>query len=229
VLLVLFDIDGTLVWASGAHNRAFADATRRLFGSLPDVDPRQFSGSTDTLIVQALAQLAGATAEEAVAKTPEYLAAVTEMYQSLVSHEGGRILPGVVDLLHLLQQRGHCLGLTTGNVAEIARLKLEHFGLWKYFPVGGFGDQHGDRAELIKMAVHRAHERCGFSGQLSQVVYVGDTPRDVAAARAAGVRCVVPLTNRLFSRAALEETSPDLLLEDLTHHAEFLAFLDTLA
>jgi phosphoglycolate phosphatase-like HAD superfamily hydrolase len=78
------------------------------------------------------------------------------------------------------------LGLLTGNFEAGARIKLEHFDLWRYFPCGAFGDDAADRNELVPFAIERAR-RCGLPElDPGSILVVGDTPHDVACARAVG-------------------------------------------
>jgi phosphoglycolate phosphatase len=100
-------------------------------------------------------------------------------------------LPGVPDLLEALHPREDvCLGLLTGNFQAGAKIKLQRFDLWRFFRCGAFGDDAADRNALVPVAVDRALS-CGVPSLLaSDVIVVGDTPHDVACAKAAGATAV---------------------------------------
>jgi len=117
-------------------------------------------------------------------------------------------------LLAELAARGEPLGLCTGNSATGARIKLEHVGLWRFFPFGGFGSDDIDRSQIVRVALQRARAACGRDFAPDEVLVVGDTPRDIAAARAAGVRVAAVATGP-HSRAALAAHHPDALFTSL--------------
>ena len=87
------------------------------------------------------------------------------------------------------------LALVTGNYEPVARLKLKRAGLGRYFPAGqgAFGSDAEDRAALPGIARRRAGT-AGVSFSRHQTIVIGDTPRDIACARADGVRCFAVAT-----------------------------------
>jgi phosphoglycolate phosphatase len=102
------------------------------------------------------------------------------------------VAPGVPDVLDALAKRDDTrLALLTGNLEPIARLKIGRAGLGHFFEPGqgGFGSDHEDRTELPAIARRRA----GHYPRAKTVV-IGDTPRDIACARADGVRCIAVAT-----------------------------------
>ena len=136
-----------------------------------------------------------------------------------------RVLPGVLPLLNALSLRSDVfLALLTGNCEQGAKLKLEHFDLWRFFPCGAFGDETADRNDLFSVAVHRAHT-CGAPDiSPEHVIVVGDTELDVACARAAGARSVAVATGPADSNA-LRLSGADVVLEDLSDTDAFLELL----
>jgi phosphoglycolate phosphatase-like HAD superfamily hydrolase len=127
----------------------------------------------------------------------------------------GRVLPGVSELLERLESRGDvALGLLTGNAREAARMKLEHFGLDRYFPFGGFGDRHVDRNDVAKDALGEWRRRRAAGDDGEQVWVVGDTPLDVRCARSIRALALAVATGA-HTRTQLQAAQPDLLLSDL--------------
>ncbi|MEW6045850.1 MAG: HAD family hydrolase [Bacillota bacterium] len=191
VRLILFDLDGTLVRSAGAGRRAIAKAWAAVFGRAVDLDGRWTAGRTDPAIFRELGRRCGLESE-LEARWPElerrYLSALEEE----VARHPGELLPGVVEILEWAERRGWALGLGTGNLRAGARLKLAPFGLSRFFPVGGFGEDGEDRAELLKVAARRASLR--FGRPADPVVVVGDTPLDVEAAHRAGFLAVAVAT-----------------------------------
>ena len=117
------------------------------------------------------------------------------------------------------------LGLLTGNFEEGARIKLEHFDLWRYFQCGAFGDDSADRNDLVPFAVERARQ-CGLDDiEPSRIVVVGDTPHDIACARAVGAVPVGVATGG-FTSEQLRESGADIVFEHLADPARFLQLIE---
>jgi phosphoglycolate phosphatase-like HAD superfamily hydrolase len=136
------------------------------------------------------------------------------------------VLPGVAGLLDALRARPDVfLALLTGNFEEGARIKLEHFDLWRYFKCGAFGDDAADRNALVPFALDRARA-CGLDAIAPEDVFVvGDTPHDVACARAVGAVPVGVATGS-FSVADLRGSGADIVFPDLGDAAAFMRVID---
>jgi len=215
----LFDIDQTLVRADGVARAAM----ERVFHTLYDVprafDGIDFAGRTDRAILRDaytryLPHLAGDPAE-VVRFRDRYM---DELAAAL---RGARltVLPGVRAVLDTLVQRHDVvLGLGTGNFRATARLKLSAAGLDTYFADGGFADDAEERAAVIAAGAQRLLR--GVEGRAT-VWVVGDSPHDIAAARANGLYVAAVATGS-FSPATLAELRPDALFVDLSDIAAFL-------
>jgi phosphoglycolate phosphatase len=124
------------------------------------------------------------------------------------------VMPGVRRLLDALAARSDAfLALLTGNFEHGARVKLEYFDLWRYFRCGAFGDAALERNSLLSTVLARVEACGGPSPRASDVVVVGDTPLDVAVARAGGARSVAVATGS-YDVAMLGESGADVVLED---------------
>jgi phosphoglycolate phosphatase-like HAD superfamily hydrolase len=226
--LVLFDIDGTLVLTGGAGRRALERAFAEVTGRAASLDGIPFAGRTDRRIVADLLERAGALGR--LGDEP-WLARLRETYcrfleEELAAEDGpGRlVLPGVRELLDALAARGDTVAaLLTGNFEDGARIKLSHFGLWRYFPWGAFGDAAEDRNALLPVALDLARAR-GLAVSPDRTFIVGDTPLDVACARAGGVRAVAVATGG-FDAAVLEAAGADVVFEDLGNTGAVLEWL----
>jgi phosphoglycolate phosphatase len=209
VLLVLWDIDGTLVDSAGHGRHAFEEAFEAVVGGVPEwVD---YAGRTDHQI--ALSMLSGSS--EHLPALLEQLAARLEPRKELIAAEG-RVYPGVRETLAALHEAdGVVNSLLTGNVEANAAVKVGAFGLerWLDLEAGAYGsDPHERRSDLVAIARERTAARYG---EPTGAVLVGDTPLDVAAAREAGARAVAVATG--FSDLdALRASEPDALLQDLS-------------
>jgi phosphoglycolate phosphatase-like HAD superfamily hydrolase len=126
----------------------------------------------------------------------------------------GSLLPGVPALLDAVSAEPTWVrALLTGNMSEMARIKLSSFGVYERFAWGAFGEEAPDRDALAKLAVRRAAERHGVTPD--RCIVVGDTEHDIACARAAGARVVAVATGGR-SQEELLKHAPDLALRDLT-------------
>lgn len=217
--LLLFDIDGTLIRPMGMGRRAFEQALRDLHGRLPS-EPFPYDGMLDTQIAaQSLSSLGLAPTSSAVDRLLDrYL---ERLQDERPQDPAAFLCPGFPGLLEQAPRRGHYLGLLTGNLREGARTKLGFVELSEYFRaagddgrlLGAFGGDAQQRWDLVAVAVARCERAYGRHFHASETWLVGDSPRDVQAARTAGVRCAAVATG-LASLQTLAGLAPDLLLSD---------------
>ena len=213
--LILFDIDGTLVVTGGAGQRAMNLAFHDVFGVADAFIGIDLAGRTDTSIV------ADAFARQRMSADANALASFRARYLERLREEvprpgpGKRVLPGIAPLLDALEPHPQTfLGLLTGNFADAAEVKLAHFDLWRYFRCGAFGEDAHDRNHLVPVALDRARGR-GLPDHVdaTRTVVIGDTPRDIACARAHGARVVAVATGE-YSVEALKDA--DVVFADLS-------------
>ena len=221
--LLLWDIDGTLISTGAAGHGAIIRATAQQFGGDGNLDGVEIAGRTDLAIAHQVLQKYGAPV------TDENARGFLEIYLRMLAEElprrEGRVLPGVLDLLkRLVSQPDTTLGLLTGNLERGAKLKLEHYDLWRFFAFGGFADDHHDRNELGPFALSRALEGTGIKFAGSQVDVIGDTGHDIACGKAFGARTVAVATGS-WSREQLAEHQPDFLFDDLSNVDEVMLTL----
>jgi len=214
---ILFDVDGTLIDAGRAGSRAMAAAFRRLHGIENAFEGVVFDGMTDPWIIDRAAELRGLPPLDATSGERQrfYECYLDELRRLVHGGVESRVHPGIRELLDRFTGAGAALALATGNIAAGAREKLSPHGLNDYFPVGGFGDDHRDRAELTRLAAERASRHCGVQFAPGRIVVVGDSVRDVMAARANGFRSVTVCTG-WTSREKLLEMGPDLIFDDFS-------------
>lgn len=217
--LLLFDIDGTLVRVNGAGRSALTQALSALLDRPISTDGISFSGRTDPDILRAVLSHNGHEPSEATLQAA--LDAYETAAQDAIQPRHVRALPGTRALLDALSRRDDVhLGLVTGNVESVAYHKLNAVGLDTYFSVGAFGSDHADRDALPPLAIRRASQITSHAFSRSRTVVIGDTPRDVQCARAAGVRSIAVCTGGA-DRDALTNSTPDVLLTDLTDPTQF--------
>jgi phosphoglycolate phosphatase len=234
-VLLLFDIDGTLVTgASREHARALREALRRVHDI--DVDSVRLSssaaGRTDGEIARLLLLEAGVSAERIDARIADVQEECYLLYARLCPDDlSDRVVAGMPELLESLSSRADVkLSLVTGNFEPIARIKLKAAGLGHWFAPGqgGFGSDSEDRTMLPPIARRRAGEAAGLdsSWPSARTVVIGDTPRDIACAHADDVRCVAVTTGPY---SAQELAAADYVAHDVQALATALESLTAAA
>jgi phosphoglycolate phosphatase-like HAD superfamily hydrolase len=219
--LVLWDVDGTLVQYGRIGRQAFADAFLLFEGRVASgLDELMIStaGRTDPDI--ALEFLARHGVADGESRLDAFHAALVAALATRAEQmrERGQALPGVERALETVRrQPGVAQSLLTGNVEANAVLKLASVGLDGYvdFEIGAYGSDHRDRGRLVEVARAKAMAKFGVELDPSAVVVIGDTPLDVAAARAGGARVIAVATGH-YDLEALAATAPDAVFEDLT-------------
>jgi phosphoglycolate phosphatase-like HAD superfamily hydrolase len=216
-MLLLFDIDGTLVsGGSRAHAEALQEAIRRVHGvdSHTGTGLPSLAGRTDGEIARIILLDHGVSAERIDDRADDVQAECCRLYAEMCPPDlSGKVVDGIPDLLRwLCGCDGVRLALVTGNYETVARIKLNRAGIGQHFPAGqgGFGSDSEDRAALPPIARRRAgHD--GIAYKRTRTIVIGDTPRDIACARADELRCFA-VTTGPFDAAEL--TGADGLASD---------------
>lgn len=213
-LAILFDIDGTLITTGGAGARSWREAFHDLYGIPADIGQFSDAGMTDP-------EVGRLTFVAVVGRDPqpeEMAALMTKrlayLPQAVAESQGYRVLDGAEETLRGLSEQGCLLGLTTGGVEAAAHIKLARANLNHYFSFGGYGSDSTDRAELTRSAIQRASRILDHELDRSRVLVVGDTPKDVEAAHAAGA-VAVGVASGHYSDAELREAGADYVLASL--------------
>jgi len=197
--LLLFDIDGTLVQRSAdAHRDAVLEALRRVWNLAAPERPRiDAAGRTDIEIAREILVACNVPPADIGERLTEFRVCAAEEYARRCPTDlSDRVVPGMPALLQYLDERDDVLlSLVTGNLEPIARLKLSRAGIGRYFAhgQGGFGSDDEDRAALPAIARERAGS-ANWPHPREGTWVIGDTPRDIACARADGVRCLAVTT-----------------------------------
>jgi phosphoglycolate phosphatase len=211
------------VLTGGAGQRALAHAFQDLFAVSDAFRNIPMAGRTDTWILSNAAAAHGILPSALSRFQEAYLAHLERELES--PNPLKTMMPGIRPLLDALASRDDTyLALLTGNYEKAARLKLEHFDLWRYFPCGAFADDAADRNSLLPRALERIRACGGPAVEPADVIVVGDTPHDVACALAAGARPVGVATGS-FSVQELRDSGAETVFDDLSDTDAFLKLL----
>lgn len=194
VKLVLFDIDGTLIYTHSAGVRAYGLAFQHTYGIANANEGVRFAGRTDTGIHREICERH--RVQLSPARIRQFFDAYVFWLDHLLHERGGGALPGVTEFIASLRAlpQPPVIGLLTGNIRLGAEIKLRHFALWEHFVLGAFADDHENRNQLAAIAHQRGNRLLGCQLTGDEVLVIGDTPLDIACANAIGARCVAVAT-----------------------------------
>jgi phosphoglycolate phosphatase len=205
----LFDIDGTLLNSSDAiHYFAFHTALRQAFGRDIRIDNVPVHGNTDRGILRAALKHYGFSDEDFDRELPAMLTTMRSEVEKNVSDLKPELCPSIPALLETLHSAAKLLGVTSGNLEQIAWHKLRAAGIAHYFAFGSFSDHSEFRKDIFAAGVAEARRRLRST---ARVCFVGDTPSDIDAARAIGVPIIAVATG-IYSLQQLQDHSPDVCI-----------------
>ncbi|MFB8037082.1 HAD family hydrolase [Streptomyces sp. NPDC056004] len=214
--LVLWDIDHTLIATRGLGRELFGECFEHVTGVRME-QQAAVDGMTEPVIFRETARLHGITSDRAMFEAFARCSSERHRLRAGDLREHGHALPGAAAALGWLASLDDFVQtVVTGNIRAVAETKLAVFGLDTYirFPYGGYGEDHDDRAELVRTAIARTADALGNPVNTTDVLLIGDTPADVAAARSAGVAVLGVATGRStrddLAKAGATETVPDL-------------------
>jgi len=224
-MLVLFDIDGTILKSERAGALAMIEAGKRLVGPHFSFDGVEISGRLDPLIWRDAASAAG------VADPDGGQAAFRALYAEILAERlrtnpTAKLLPGVREIVDMIEtQEIAKLGVLTGNYRETGRIKITSAGLDPdRFIIEAWGDEAPTRPQLVPVAQRRHEEKIGLAINGERIVIIGDTVHDIDCARANGCRVIAVGTGGA-SMDDLAAREPDLLLDDLSAAHEIVRWI----
>jgi len=233
--ILLWDIDGTLMRSTvqGGYRKYFTATMQKVFGHAGNLDAIIPSGMTDTQIMFEALRDEGFRSEQIFERKAELLQVFqTEMKKVLGENgEPYEVMQGVREILAETAKNPRFINaLLTGNLSVAAEIKLSAVGLWHYFEnaPNAFGEISHNRSDLAVEAGKLFNERYEFDFSPQQFIVIGDTPNDIACARAFGAKIVAVATGRNQSSESLAENNPDFLLEDLSDTKKVLQMLESL-
>ena len=227
--LVLFDLDGTLVDAGGCGCRAIARAFEEMYGKIPQFSPTLISGRTDyanfIILYGLIKKGKKPTAAELKKIEKKYLELLPQEVHASVRSKKYEVLPGVEKFLNLLTKNPDIiLGLGTGNLQAGAKYKLEPAKLGKFFTLGGYGEDGNTREEMLQAAVKRAEKKYKTKLTPDQVYVIGDTHRDIVAAKNCGFHSAV-LTSGFGEIQKIQRAAAELETKDFKDITTFCVWL----
>lgn len=221
----LFDIDWTLLEGGNmASMSAYDYAIRSVYGIKGSVQEIVIHGMVDTQILVEILRLHNVSEKTAKRKMKRAVQAMEEYY---LSHENeGKCIPmpGAYDILSALKKQEVTLGLLTGNIEPIAWKKVARAGLKDFFDFGAFGNLAYKRVDLIGIAQQRAKEQCNLDLPLADFIIIGDSPLDIACAKAGGIQ-VIGVGAGVYSPEELSSAGANFVVNSLREQQKIFNFL----
>ncbi len=221
VKCILFDLDGTLVSTGGAGARALEKAFVSLYNLPRAMEKVNPAGKTDPAIIREIFSVnfkRNCDDSEMESVQARYLA---ELPGECRSADDYAVMERIPELLSRLQTMAVVMGLGTGNIERGARIKLERSGLNAYLPFGGFGSDAEERSALLLEGKRKAERFLEAPIEAKDVWIVGDTERDIWAARAAGFNVIAVATGHM-NVESLNAHKPDVCLPDFSDVGRFV-------
>jgi phosphoglycolate phosphatase-like HAD superfamily hydrolase len=212
-----------LTYSAGLSRVAYDKAMQEIYGIPKSTDGVMPQGRTDPAIFRDLLRRNHLSEDDFARQLERFMERFLAIFETLIAAtDKARLHPGIREALSAAAAAPDCfLALGTGNFKQGAYLKLKPHGVGHFFPVGGFGDDHEDRTEMIRIAHRRSGEHYCLTFPLDSTWVIGDTPFDVAAGRGIGARTVAVATGD-YTLEQLAEVNPDLCYSDLSDTERFL-------
>lgn len=222
-MLILFDLDGTLMRGKGLGRPAVEATIKEVFGLDVSLEHHWFGGKTDWFSLTELLTPYGLSSDDIAARLPEYQVAKVRHMEELIKTIPMWVLPGALETVAALRERAHLtLGVLTGNVESTALFKLRAVGFDPdWFAVRVFGHEAINRNDLPPLALQRATALLGRIYAPEDVWIVGDTLHDIECAKINGLR-VAAVTTGFQDRSELAAAAPDYLIDDLRELLDIL-------
>ncbi len=216
-ILLIWDIDGTLINCKGVGRKAMNEAFFKMYGIESGFDSVSMAGRLDERIVRDAMQIHGVKNKNLNAFYKAYGKALLLKMEEHQPH----VLEGVITILEETCETGRVLNTVgTGNCEVGAHMKLEFTDLRKYMKFGSYGSDHDERWTLIKDVIDKAHKHCGVAFNKENIFVIGDTPRDILAGQKNEVKTIAVVTGG-YSREDLSVYNPDHILESLSDKEAF--------
>ncbi len=213
-ILFLVDIDGTLLKLDKTGRWVYQEALRKVLNKDISIEHIDWVGTTDIEIIHKIITESGIHGKESINKMHEVFREITALFKKVIEEtpEKIKLLPHAYEISEWLYNN-YYPALLTGNITEVAYMKLKPFGLEKFYPIGAFGNDRKNRAKLVPIAIKRAQEH--YKTDFEDVIVVGDSHRDIIAANENNLKSIIVLTGKL-TREELEPYKPSAIIENLS-------------
>ncbi len=213
--LFLFDIDGTIISPGNVARKLLDKIVLDSFKQSPNLHYDDVAGSTDPIIVETALLRIGE--KEPLSQSINF---VLNLYQNELkevfnSSKAPFVYDDSIQLLNKIKNDGHFFGLLSGNIKKAAKIKLSKFNLWSQFPFGVFGEDAGNRDDLVWAAREKAWDVLQESFQFEDIILIGDTVADADAASVNGAKSII-VCRVPDKKTQLEKSNATIIVDDLS-------------
>ncbi|MFC1553030.1 HAD family hydrolase [candidate division KSB1 bacterium] len=211
-ILVLFDIDGTILSPGAGARRSLSQALFEVIGTETKIKAGDCAGKTDPVIISNVLKIDGNVTGDFESILFRTKSRYLELLEQNYNKDGDAFLyTGVMEIIEKLNEMsGVYLALLTGNFEEGARIKLSPFGLNELFPTGAFGSDGFLRTELTPVAVKRSEELFNVKFAPNNIVVIGDTASDIECGKVINAR-TIGISQHLRNEDTLKAADPDFV------------------
>ncbi|MGC8766159.1 MAG: HAD family hydrolase [Brevinematia bacterium] len=213
-ILFLFDIDGTLVKLDKTGRLVYQRALCEVLGKEVSIEGIDWLGTTDIEIIHKVIEDNGFYGKDSVKKMFQVFERISLLFREIIEKTPQKLLllPYAYEVSEWVYENFYTC-LLTGNIKDVAYMKIGLFGLDKFFPVGAFGDEKKDRRKLVPIAINRSKEY--YKVDFEDYFIVGDSHRDIIAAKENNIKSIIVLTGKM-TKDKLLPYGPDFLIDDLS-------------
>jgi len=220
--LILFDIDGTLIRGSKAHHDSFSAAFKKVFGVDIEIEGINPAGKTDRRIIFEALKKKGIKRKDIEKNFNKIRKVMVDYFKRNLKHDPYlKLIPNSKKLVRELA-KGNILGIITGNLREIAELKLKKVGLLKYFKVIGSGENSENRNYVLKKTIELAEKKFKTKFSKDQIFIIGDTPKDIEGKKFGRV---IAVCTGPYKHKILKKYKPDFIFKDFSRIDRILEIL----
>ena len=213
--LFLFDIDGTIISPGNVARKLLDKIVLDNFKQSPNLNYDDVAGSTDPIIVETALLRIGE--KEPLSQSINF---VLNLYQNELKEvfnnsKAPFVYNDSIQLLNIIKNDGHYFGLLSVNIKTAAKIKLSKFNLWSQFPFGVFGEDAGNRADLVWAAREKAWDVLRESFNFEDIILIGDTVADADAASVNGAKSII-VCRIPDKKTQLEKSNATIIVDDLS-------------
>ena len=213
--LFLFDIDGTIISPGNVARKLLDKIVLDNFKQSPNLNYDDVAGSTDPIIVETALLRIGE--KEPLSQSINFVLTLyqNELKEVFNSSKAPFVYNDSMQLLNKIKNDGHFFGLLSGNIKKAAKIKLSKFNLWSQFPFGVFGEDAGNRDDLVWAAREKAWDVLQESFQFEDIILIGDTVADADAASVNGAKSII-VCRIPDKKTQLEKSNATIIVDDLS-------------
>ncbi len=221
--LILFDIDGILIRSKSMN--ITSKLMEKYFHVKPFETKIYMEGKTFRWILKERLIEAGIKDPEKNPKFREALEDIAPINEAIKKGIKIEKIKNVENLIKLLLERKHILGLLTGNTEKSAEIKLRRVKLWDYFKIGAFGSEIDNRSDLVDIAIKDAENKTGIKFKKEDILIIGDTVEDIKCAISNQVK-IVAIATGLETLEKLKSKNPDYLFQNFDNIQEIVRSIE---